>query len=272
MKRVAFCISDGTGITSETLGRSLLSQFDSLSVEIRVLPYINTIVKAKEIAKIINETYSATQERPIIIDTIVDPQIRAVLNQCQAFTLDVFDTFIAPLEREFNAPSSYSVGRSHSISTNKQYDDRMEAVNFALEYDDGCHTQQYSQADVILLGVSRCGKTPTCLYLALQYGIKAANYPLTEEDLEEFALPKTLKLYKDKLFGLTIEPNRLAEIRHERCADSRYASLEQCEFEVHETERIFQMEGIPFTDATRASVEELSTYIINEVKLKRKFY
>ena len=272
MLRKAFCISDGTGITSETLGRSLLSQFNTLKVEISVYPYIDSIEKAKKVVHEINSVFAETQQRPIIIDTIINPEIRSLINQSNGLTLDIFSTFLSPLEKELGIKSSYSVGLSHTITTNQMYDHRMAAVNFALDNDDGTSTIQYQSADVILLGVSRCGKTPTCLYLALQFGIKAANYPLTEEDLEELTLPKSLKTNKEKLFGLTISPDRLASIRHERCPNTRYASLDQCSMEVEETEKLYKREKIPFIDTTEASVEELSTHIIKESKLHRHLY
>ena len=163
--------------------------------------------------------------------------------------IDIFSSFLAPLEHELMSRSSYSVGKSHSISHNTNYMERIEAVNFALDNDDGARTR-YDKADLILVGVSRCGKTPTCLYMAMQYGIRAANYPLTEDDMERLQLPSALKEYKDKLFGLTIDPDRLAAIRNERKPNSRYASFAQCEFEVREVENLFRRENINFINST----------------------
>ena len=154
---------------------------------------------------------------------------------------------------------------------NSHYMERIEAVNFALENDDGARTTHYAQADLILVGVSRCGKTPTCLYMALQYGIRAANYPLTEEDMERLQLPASLKTYKDKLFGLTIDAERLAAIRHERRPNSRYASFAQCEFELREVESLFRRENISFINTTHFSVEEISAKILVEKGVERRF-
>jgi regulator of PEP synthase PpsR (kinase-PPPase family) len=147
---------------------------------------------------------------------------------------------------------------------------RIDAVNFALDNDDGSKIKHYDKADIILVGVSRSGKTPTCLYLALQFGIKAANYPLTEEDLQNFSLPDVLKPHKHKIFGLTIDPERLAAIRNERKANSRYASLAQCYYETEEVEHLYQQEQISFLSTTDLSVEEISTKIMQKAKIKRK--
>ncbi|KAJ16585.1 PEP synthetase regulatory protein, partial [Pseudomonas aeruginosa M10] len=204
MKRTAFFISDGTGITAETLGQSLLAQFENISFVKLTRPYIDTEEKARAMVQQINNAAESDGARPIIFDTIVNRDIRAVLAQSNGFMIDIFATFLSPLEQELSADSSYSVGKSHSIGHNSNYMDRIEAVNFALDNDDGARTHYYDKADLILVGVSRCGKTPTCLYMALQYGIRAANYPLTEEDMERLQLPNALKQYKHKLFGLTI--------------------------------------------------------------------
>ncbi len=206
MKRTAFFISDGTGITAETLGQSLLAQFENISFVKLTRPYIDTEEKARAMVQQINNAAESDGARPIIFDTIVNRDIRAVLAQSNGFMIDIFATFLSPLEQELSADSSYSVGKSHSIGHNSNYMDRIEAVNFALDNDDGARTHYYDKADLILVGVSRCGKTPTCLYMALQYGIRAANYPLTEEDMERLQLPNALKQYKHKLFGLTIDP------------------------------------------------------------------
>ncbi len=158
--------------------------------------------------------------------------------------IDIFSTFLAPLEQELTEHSSYTVGKSHSIGHNSNYMERIEAVNFALDNDDGARTHYYDKADLILVGVSRCGKTPTCLYMAMQFGIRAANYPLTEDDMERLTLPTALRAHQHKLFGLTIDPDRLTAIRNERKPNSRYSSYAQCEFEVREVENLFRRENI----------------------------
>ena len=270
MKRTAFFISDGTGITAETLGHSLLAQFENITFTKLTRPYIDTAEKARAMVQQINNAAEKDGGRPIIFDTLVNQEIRDILAESNGFMIDIFSSFLAPLEHELMSRSSYSVGKSHSISHNSNYMERIEAVNFALDNDDGARTRYYDKADLILVGVSRCGKTPTCLYMAMQYGIRAANYPLTEDDMERLQLPSVLKEYKDKLFGLTIDPDRLAAIRHERKPNSRYASFAQCEFEVREVESLFRRENINYINSTYFSVEEISAKILVEKGVERR--
>ncbi|WP_252109214.1 MULTISPECIES: pyruvate, water dikinase regulatory protein [unclassified Halomonas] len=274
MKRTAFFISDGTGITAESLGRSLLAQFSGVEITMLTKPYIDTIEKAQALADIIDATANRDGQRPIIIDTIVDQDIRDVIRRAEGFKVDVFSTFLEPLEQELATHSSYSVGRTHAIGSDDVYMDRIHSVHFALDNDDGARTHQYDQADVILVGVSRCGKTPTSLYLALQFGIRAANYPLTEDDLDEdgsLKLPKVLAPHRHKLFGLTIDPRRLSAIRNERRPNSRYSSIDQCVQEVEQAASLYRAMSIPFIDTTRFSIEEISTRMIAETGLARRF-
>ncbi|MDZ4294597.1 MAG: pyruvate, water dikinase regulatory protein [Hydrogenophaga sp.] len=270
MKRTAFFISDGTGITAETLGQSLLAQFETIDFTKLTRPYIDSVEKARAMVQQINTAAEKDGARPIIFDTIVNQDIRDILAESDGFMIDIFSTFLAPLEQELTSHSSYSVGKSHSIGHNSNYMERIEAVNFALDNDDGARTHYYDKADLILVGVSRCGKTPTCLYMAMQYGIRAANYPLTEDDMERLQLPAVLKKHKDKLFGLTIDPDRLTAIRHERKPNSRYASFAQCEFEVREVENLFRRENINFINSTYFSVEEISAKILVEKGVERR--
>jgi regulator of PEP synthase PpsR (kinase-PPPase family) len=270
MKRTAFFISDGTGITAETLGQSLLAQFETIDFTKLTRPYIDSAEKARAMVQQINAAAERDGIRPIIFDTIVNRDIRAILDTAEGFMIDIFSTFLAPLEQELSSHSSYSVGKSHSIGHNSNYMERIEAVNFALDNDDGARTHYYDKADLILVGVSRCGKTPTCLYMAMQYGIRAANYPLTEDDMERLQLPAALKKYKDKLFGLTIDPDRLTAIRNERKPNSRYASYAQCEFEVREVENLFRRENIAYINSTHFSVEEISAKVLVEKGVERR--
>jgi regulator of PEP synthase PpsR (kinase-PPPase family) len=270
MKRTAFFISDGTGITAETLGQSLLAQFETIDFIKLTRPYIDTVEKARAMVQQINAAAEKDGSRPIIFDTLVNQEIREVLAESEGFMIDIFSSFLAPLEQELDSRSSYSVGKSHAIGHSSKYMERIEAVNFALDNDDGARTQHYDKADLILVGVSRCGKTPTCLYMAMQYGIRAANYPLTEEDMERLQLPASLKQYRHKLFGLTIDPDRLTAIRNERKPNSRYASFAQCEFEVREVESLFRRENITFINSTYFSVEEISAKILVEKGVERR--
>ncbi|HSP57437.1 MAG TPA: pyruvate, water dikinase regulatory protein [Halomonas sp.] len=274
MMRTAFFISDGTGITAESLGRSLLAQFENVEIRMVTKPYVDSVDKARQLAEVIGATAVRDGATPIIIDTIVDEQIRDVIRDAAGFKIDIFSTFLKPLEEELATHSSYSVGRTHAIGSDDVYMDRIHSVHFALDNDDGARTHQYDKADVILIGVSRCGKTPTSLYLALQFGIRAANYPLTEDDLDEdgiLKLPKALAPHRHKLFGLTIDPRRLAAIRHERRPNSRYSSMDQCLQEIGQAEGLYRQLHIPFIDTTRFSVEEISTRMIAERGLMRRF-
>ncbi len=273
MKRTAFFISDGTGITAETLGHALLSQFEKIKFEMVTLPYVDSVEKAHESVARINRAADEDGVRPIIFDTVIDQKVRQVIANCNGFMVDIFATFLNPLESELGVASSYSVGKSHSINDDESYKVRIEAVHYALENDDGARTRYYDQADVILVGASRSGKTPTCIYLALQFGIKAANYPLTEEDLadlDHLQLPSVLRPHRKKIFGLTIDPQRLSMIREERRANSKYSSLSQCEKEVRAIDALYKRENVPHLDSTSFSIEEISTKILAQTGLKRK--
>ena len=270
MKRTAFFISDGTGITAETLGQSLLAQFENIQFTKLLRPYVDTVEKARDMVQQINAAAEKDAARPIIFDTVVNREIRQELAKSNGYMIDIFSTFLAPLEQELGDGSSYSVGKTHSIQHNTHYKDRIDAVHYAMDNDDGARTHHYAQADIILVGVSRCGKTPSCLYMALQYGIRAANYPLTEDDMERLQLPKALKEHKHKLFGLTIDPDRLQGIRNERRPNSRYSSFAQCEFEVREVENLFRKENIPFLNSTHYSVEEISAKILMQMGIERR--
>lgn len=270
MKRTAFFISDGTGLTAEALGRSLLSQFGGIDFEQVTIPYVNSREQARAVVLQINNSARDSGARPIVFDTIVDRAIRATVAECEGFMVDIFDTFISPLEHELKTPSSYSVGKSHAIQDRESYKIRIDAIHYTLDNDDGARTRNYDKADIILTGVSRCGKTPTSLYLALQFGIRAANYPLTDEDIDDIKLPAILKMHKDKLFGLTINSTKLAAIRQERLSKSRYASLTQCKAEIHGVEAIFNKENVPYIDTSDISIEEISTRVLALAGLKRR--
>jgi len=271
-KRTAFFVSDRTGITAEMLGHSLLTQFDGVRFSEVTLPFVDSVEKAREIVKTINHQGSEDGTRPIVISTLARTEIAQVVGQANALFLDCFEIFISPLERELGLSASHAVGRSHSASNFVNYHYRIESVNYALSHDDGVSTRDLGEADVVLVGVSRCGKTPTCLYLAMQFGIRAANYPLLPEDFSATQLPAPLRPLRGKLYGLTIRPERLQQIRNERRPGSRYATLANCEFEIREAEALMRQEGIPYLDATSKSVEELATTILQEAKLLRRIY
>jgi hypothetical protein len=269
MKRTVFFISDSTGITAQTLGQSVMAQFEHLEFKKVVIPYVNTIEKAEETVLRINQTFDNDGIQPLVFDTIVDKKIRTVLAESRGFLMDILSTFLAPLETLLQAESSYTVGKARGKTTDTNYRNRINAMHYAMDNDDGASTSRYEDADLILVGVSRCGKTPSSIYMALQFGIYTANYPITEEDLDELSLPKSLQAHRNKLFGLTIDPERLCVIRTERRANSRYSSQKQCEHEVREVEALFRRFGIPFVDTTHLSIEEIATKILSESGIER---
>lgn len=269
--RTVFFVSDGTGITAETFGHSVLTQFDLKFKQIR-LPFIDTIEKAYDAVRKINDAFDVEGNRPIVFSTLVQAELADVVFKSKGLHMDLIQTFVSPLEQELGIKSTHSVGRSHNIADTEEYKNRIEAINYSLAHDDGQSNKNLSTADVILVGVSRSGKTPTTLYLAMQYGIKAANYPLIPDDFERGKLPSALPEFKGKIFGLSIAPERLSEIRNERRPGSKYASLENCRYEVNEAEAMMKREGIRWLSSTAKSIEEISTTILQEIKSDVRIY
>jgi regulator of PEP synthase PpsR (kinase-PPPase family) len=271
-KRTAFFVSDRTGITAEMLGHSLLTQFETVHFQEVTLPFVDSVEKAQDAVREINQRAEADGVRPLVISTLVNSDVAQVVSSANALFLDCFEIFISPLEKELGVTASHAVGRSHSVNDFVNYHHRIESVNYALSHDDGVSARGLGESDIILVGVSRCGKTPTCLYLAMQYGVRAANYPLVPDDFSSGQLPEHLRPLRERLYGLTIRPERLQRIRSERRPGSKYATLANCEFEIREAEALMRKEGIPFLDATSKSVEELATTILHEAKLLRRIY
>lgn len=262
-RRAVFFVSDSTGITTETLGHSLLTQFEHIEFDTRVLRYIDSPEKALQAHQQIIETGKAFQTRPLVFSTVVDEELRNILSQGEVKFFDFMDEFISPLEQELNTPAESHVGHSHAVVVDEDYQDRMDAVNYTLQNDDGGDTRHYDRADLIIIGVSRSGKTPTSLYLALHYGLYVANYPFVEEDLDSTRLPKALQPHQSKLFGLVISPERLQQIRHNRRPNSQYSSMHQCQYEIRQIAGIYRQYAIPNIDVTRLSVEEIATSILD---------
>jgi hypothetical protein len=272
-RRTVFFISDRTGITAEMLGNSLLSQFEEFQFERQTVPFVDSPDKIEGVIRQINETAAREGRQPIVFSSVVDQRAsESIHRHAHALTLDLFQIFIAPLEAELGAKSSHTAGRSHGIANSHEYFARMEAINFSQAHDDGAATRDLSKAQVILVGVSRCGKTPTSLYLALQFGVRAANFPLTPDDFADRKLPGSLLPHRDRLFGLTINPDRLQKIREERRPGSKYASLDNCRYEVREAEHLMDREGIPLLDTTAKSIEEIATTILHRAKLARHIF
>ena len=272
LRHTVFFVSDGTGITAETFGNSILSQFHIKPRHVR-RPFIDTPDKAYQVVREINHTAEIDAKKPVVFITLVNPEILAIVKeQSHGLVLDMFNTFIEPLEAEFGVTSNHRIGRFSDVSESQEYTDRIEAINFSLAHDDGQSAKNLNEADVILVGVSRSGKTPTSLYLAMQHGIKAANYPLIPEDFERNKFPATLAPFRAKCFGLTIDPDRLARIRNERRPNSKYASVENCRYEVREGELMMKREGIAWLSSTHKSIEEIATTILRDLRPDRLAY
>lgn len=269
-ERTAFFLSDQTGVTAETLGHSLLVQFDGQKFRQVTLPFIDTEDKARAAVKRIDEACENEELRPIVFSTLVQPECRRIVKKARGLHLDIFDAFLEPLELELKERPSHKLGQAHGMNDLNAYMKRIEATNYALANDDGGIDRNYDQADVILVGVSRSGKTPTCLYLALQYGVYAANYPLTEEEFESGQLPDVLLNHRHKLYGLTISPERLRQIRKERRPMGRYASVQQVRYELREAEKLFKRYDIPYVDTTKFSIEEISSRILDSTGVERR--
>lgn len=268
-KRYVFYISDSTGLTAESLGNALLAQFKTIEIIRVFLPYTNTQEKARQALLRIRSSGQLGDARPIIIATILDPAIREIIAESDGYVIDIFGDFLSGIEEELNEKAQAKVGGTHVDPSDKKALRRIDAVNYALDNDDGARINHYDRADIILVGVSRSAKTPTCLYMAMQFGIFAANYPLTEEDLELGKLPPKLMPFRDRLVALNIVPERLSEIRNERRSGSRYASLKQCQWEVREAALIYQKTGLKVIDTTSLSVEEIATQVLVETGIQR---
>ena len=268
--RTVFFLSDQTGVTAETLGHSLLTQFDGQGLKQVTLPFIDTEDKAHDAVLKINDASERNPLRPIVFSTLVQNDLRTIVREARGLYLDIFDAFLEPLELELQQKPTQVAGRAHGMSDIDAYMKRIEATNFALANDDGGTNRNYDSADVILVGVSRSGKTPTCLYLALQYGVYAANFPLTEEEFESGTLPPILTKQKHKLYGLMIAPERLRQIRKERRALGKYSSTQQVRFELRESEKLFRRYGIPHIDTTEFSIEEIASRILDSTGVERR--
>lgn len=268
---IVFFVSDGTGITAEAFGHSVLTQFELRFRQVR-LPFVDNPDKAHEACKRINEAYAERGLKPIVFSTLVKVELANIIRLAKATHMDLIQTFVAPLEQELGVKSTHAIGRSHNMADNKAYQNRIEAINYSLAHDDGQSHKNLAGADVILVGVSRSGKTPTSLYLAMQFGIKAANYPLIPDDFERGKLPTVLHEFRGKIFGLTIAPERLSQIRNERRPGSKYAALPNCRYEVNEAEAMMHREGIRWLSSTAKSIEEISTSILQEIKADVQVY
>ncbi len=262
VRRTVFYVSESTGITAETVGHSLLSQFEGVDFKTVYMPFINTRDKAMELVNRLREIKAQDGVRPIIFGTLLDNDIRSLFSTDCCLYMELFDTFVGPLSEELGVPPTRKSGQSHSLRDANHYDNRINSINFAMANDDGMRLDNFDDADVILVGVSRSGKTPTCLYLAMHFGLKPANYPLTEEDFEQGGVPAALVPHQHKLFGLTIDAGRLQRIRQERRPNSSYSSLQRCQSELRMADEMFRKLNIRVLDTTSHSIEEIASLIV----------
>lgn len=266
--RQVFFLSNGTAITAETLGSSLLAQFPDHQFQTRTIPFVDTLEKAHAVNEEIDRSIDETSQYPIVICTMGDAELIKIINQSKALVIDPFGDILPRLEKML-AAQHHEPGESHRTVNPSLYDSRIDAIDYAMLHDDGGKTRHYDEADIILVGVSRSGKTPSCLYLALQFGIKAANYPITEEDMEFELLPEPLRPFEQRLYGLTTDLNRLVNIRQERRPNSRYSSMEQCRYELRAVEQMYLRHNIQYINTSKMSVEEISARIIRDNGLHR---
>jgi len=267
-KRTVFLVSDQTGVTVEALGQSLLSQFEGFDFHPVTVPFVDSVDKAQTLASLITEKAEEEGVRPLVFTSLVRDDVRRQLLDVPALMLDFFEAFLSPLEKELGAESLHEYGRGHGRAQDPVYEARIAATDFAIACDDGNGARNYDKADLILVGVSRSGKTPTCLYLALQHGIFVANYPLTGPELDDQRLPKILEPYREKLYGLTITQDRLQQIRLERRSRGAYASPQQVSYELRAAEALFRRYQIPSQDTTLSSIEEIAAKILNDSGLE----
>lgn len=267
-----FFVSDRTGITAETLGNALLTQFDQFDMRRQTLPFVNSVEKAEATLEYIDHIAADAERTPVIFSTTVTDEVRAILRRANALFFDLFDTFVPALEKALDSKSTHAAGRAHGLSDAARYRMRMDAVNFALEHDDGGSTRKLEQSDIIIIAPSRCGKTPTSLYLAMQHGLYATNYPLIEEELEAARLPQVLEPHLPRLFGLTSDPERLAQIRGERRPGSNYAKVSQCAWELRQAEALYKRRRIPWVNSANMSVEEIASMAMQEKGLRRQTF
>ncbi len=271
MQRTVFFISDGTAITAETLGHSLITQFPDVDFHQVRLPFVDNEEACREAVEVIDDASEKDGAPAIVMNTIVERSLCDIIATSQGIILDLFGSFVSTLEDALGTRHQPTVGQAHGLTNVDRYEGRMDATAYALSHDDGMSVD-FKDADLILVGVSRSGKTPTCLYMALHFGVKAANYPLTPEDLDHMRLPPFLRRYKYKLVGLDIEPERLAQIRETRRPGSRYASLRQCQQEVEAAKSLLRMEGVPIFKTTHASIEEISSRVLLQLGLQREMF
>ncbi len=265
--RAAYFVSDSTGVTAETLGSALLVNFPGFRFRRHTIPFVDTAEGARAVVGDIDRD-AAAGLAPIVFTTVKQASLRDVLATSNAVMIDLLAGHLTELEEALGTTASEQLGQYHGVGDTERYFDRMRAIEFAIEHDDGQSSRAIDKADVVIIAPSRCGKTPTTMYLALQHGLLVANYPLTDDDFPAAGLPRAIAKYSRRCFGLTSTPLRLSQVRHERRPGSRYASLEQCTLELRRAESLYRRSGIPFLNSATKSVEEMSAVIMQTMKLR----
>lgn len=264
-----YFLSDSTGISAETMGNALLAQFPGIPFDRTLIPFLRTTAEAEEARARLDAAMDGPIP-PIVFLTIVDPEVRAVVEATRAPVVDLIGGHMAQLETQLGVAGDRAPARLHSQGDQGRYNRRMAAVEFAIEHDDGQSVRALEKADIIIVAPSRCGKTPTSMYLALQHGVFVANYPLVDEDFQTGTLPGGISRLADRCFGLLTSPQRLSDVREERRPESRYASLDQTRWELARAKRLYDTYSIPYVDSSTKSVEEMSTLILQSVPAARR--
>ena len=265
--RSAYFVSDSTGVTAETLGNALLVNFPGIRFSKHTIPFVDTVEEATSLARAIDQD-AAAGRAPIVFTTVKQMRLREIIAGSKAEIIDLLAGHLTELEEILGTTASEQLGQFHNVAETQRYFERMQAIEYAIEHDDGQSNRALDKADVIIIAPSRCGKTPTTMYLALQYGLKVANYPLTDDDYPNDGLPRSVAKYAQRCFGLTNTPLRLSQVRHERRPGSRYASLEQCTLELRRAEALYRRNNIPFLNSATKSVEEMAAVIMQTKKLR----
>jgi [pyruvate, water dikinase]-phosphate phosphotransferase / [pyruvate, water dikinase] kinase len=264
-----FFLSDSTGISAETMGNALLIQFPDLHFERTLIPFISSVEEAREVVAQLDAAMEGPVT-PLVFSTAAVDEVREELNKSKAPIIDFFGIHMSRVEEQLGARGLREARRLQGVGDVRRYNSRMAAIEFAIEHDDGLSPRGLDRADVVLLAPSRCGKTPTAMYLALQHGMFVANYPLVDEDLETTDLPRPVQDLADRCFGLTTTVSRLSRVRQERRPDSRYASEEQCRYELRRATAIYETHSLPTVDTSAASVEEIATVVIQTLARQRR--
>ncbi len=262
-----YYISDSTAILAEDLGRALLCQFPGISFNEEKIPFVRSPEQAQAALQKILERSGG--RFPLLFCTIIDRNIREIFDSPEVEYFDILNGFLGQLEHSLEATPLREPGFSRR---GKDIAKRVEAIHYTLEHDDGTRTREYHQADIILVGVSRSGKTPVSVYLATHFGLKAANFPLTSEQLDNYVLPVDIIRNRQRALGLTSSPKHLHKIREKRYKGSSYASLSTCSRELQQARQLFSQHQIRVLETEGKSIEELAVQAIQLTGIKPTKY